>query len=144
MMRPRSMRGPASSINTDRPASSICSAIRQPTMPVPAMTMSASALLTMRVHLYCPQLERCTLLLVGGSQELRGKVPKTPRITGIDGIGSDSAPEIVWAPLDYLGFVAVLEIAAADALELRPCCEQNRGRRLLLRWCNQPTAELVL
>src|ERR1700722_10586657 len=61
MMRPRSMRGPASSINTDRPASNICSAIKQPTIPVPAMTTSAPILLTMRIHLYCPQFERCPI-----------------------------------------------------------------------------------
>src|ERR1700739_3795460 len=62
IIRPRSMRGPASSINTDRPASSICSAIRQPTIPVPAMTTSAPILLTMRTHLYYPQLERCIVV----------------------------------------------------------------------------------
>src|SRR4029077_17308486 len=62
MMCPRSMRGPASSITTDRPASSICSAIRQPTIPVPAMTTSAPVLLTMRTDLYCLQLERCIVV----------------------------------------------------------------------------------
>src|ERR1700688_4874659 len=40
-MRQRSTRGPASSISTDKLASSACSAIRQPTTPVPTMTTSA-------------------------------------------------------------------------------------------------------
>src|ERR1700732_2343636 len=40
-MRQRSTRGPASSISTDKPASRACSAIRQPTTPVPTTTTSA-------------------------------------------------------------------------------------------------------
>src|SRR5262249_46941174 len=69
-MCPRSMRGPASSINTDRPASSACSAIRQPTMPVPAITHSVANLLALSF-----------LLLRKHELHLRANLPRRPEVS---------------------------------------------------------------
>jgi hypothetical protein len=53
-------------------------AIRQPTIPVPAMTTSAPVLLTIRIHLYCPQLERCFVVPAWPTPSFSGVMDRRP------------------------------------------------------------------
>src|SRR5437899_2732512 len=65
------------------------------------------------------------------SDKLTRNLPQTTRVTRIDGIGRDPR-EVSWASLHDHCLIAVLEVAATNALQQRRCGQQHRRRGALL------------